>query len=406
MKREKGITLIALAITIISMLILAGVSINALNNNGVIGQSKTAKEKSIIANEKEAIYLAWNNLVMNDVEENTGISDVDFENELKKNGNDTKVEYDEEKNYIVQFNVTNHTYLVDKYGNIYETESNEENSEDNNIEENLADEIIYVTLYSDGTLAFSTNEETGSSKTVSKKYTILKNDVYDNVASVPWKEEVQNIKTVNFTDKVTPRNMKNWFCDCTNLDKIENIANLETKYVKDMTNSFRECSSIKSIDVSNFNTRKVTTMQCMFCECTKLASINVSNFNTGKVTNMRSMFYNCTSLANIDVNGFNTENVTDMGWMFYGCTKLASINVSNFNTGKVTTMQGMFRGCTNLTNIDVSNFNTEQVNNMNAMFCECSKLLNIDVSNFNTEKVTHIRSYVSKVYKLNNYKYK
>ena len=40
-KKEKGITLIALVITIVVLLILAGVSINmVLNNNGVISKSK------------------------------------------------------------------------------------------------------------------------------------------------------------------------------------------------------------------------------------------------------------------------------------------------------------------------------------------------------------------------------
>ena len=42
-KQEKGITLIALVVTIVVLLILAGVSISlVLNNNGVISKSKDA----------------------------------------------------------------------------------------------------------------------------------------------------------------------------------------------------------------------------------------------------------------------------------------------------------------------------------------------------------------------------
>jgi len=41
-KGEKGITLIALAITIIVLLILAGISITALSNDGILGQSQKA----------------------------------------------------------------------------------------------------------------------------------------------------------------------------------------------------------------------------------------------------------------------------------------------------------------------------------------------------------------------------
>ena len=45
-KQEKGITLIALVVTIIIMLILAGVSIKlAIDNNGVIGNAKEAKDQ-------------------------------------------------------------------------------------------------------------------------------------------------------------------------------------------------------------------------------------------------------------------------------------------------------------------------------------------------------------------------
>ena len=45
-KEEKGITLIALVVTIVVLLILAGVSISlVLNNNGVISKAKDAKNQ-------------------------------------------------------------------------------------------------------------------------------------------------------------------------------------------------------------------------------------------------------------------------------------------------------------------------------------------------------------------------
>ncbi len=54
LKREKGITLIALVITIIVLLILAGVSIAMLTgDNGIITQAKLAKEKTEEAKIKE-----------------------------------------------------------------------------------------------------------------------------------------------------------------------------------------------------------------------------------------------------------------------------------------------------------------------------------------------------------------
>ena len=57
-KEEKGITLVVLVITIIVLLILAGVSIQAINNTGLFANAKKAKEKSIEAQLKEEISLA------------------------------------------------------------------------------------------------------------------------------------------------------------------------------------------------------------------------------------------------------------------------------------------------------------------------------------------------------------
>ena len=54
LKEVKGITLIALVITIIVLLILAGVSIAALSgNNGILTKAKEASQKTVEAQKKE-----------------------------------------------------------------------------------------------------------------------------------------------------------------------------------------------------------------------------------------------------------------------------------------------------------------------------------------------------------------
>lgn len=53
---EKGITLIALVVTIVVLLILAGISISMLTEeNGVITQARKSKDETIIGDEKEGI---------------------------------------------------------------------------------------------------------------------------------------------------------------------------------------------------------------------------------------------------------------------------------------------------------------------------------------------------------------
>lgn len=67
MKNQKGITLIALVITIIVLLILAGVSIAMLTGeNGILTQSTKAVTETEVAAAEEAIKMeVYNNLASN-----------------------------------------------------------------------------------------------------------------------------------------------------------------------------------------------------------------------------------------------------------------------------------------------------------------------------------------------------
>ena len=69
-KKERGITLIALVITIIVLLILAGVSIAMLTGqNGILTQANKSKTEQSHGAVKEAISLAYNEW---QIEVNTG----------------------------------------------------------------------------------------------------------------------------------------------------------------------------------------------------------------------------------------------------------------------------------------------------------------------------------------------
>ncbi|MEI3356065.1 MAG: hypothetical protein V8R81_03165 [Clostridia bacterium] len=66
-ENTKGITLVALVITIIILLILAGVSIAMLTgNNGILTQAKLAKENTVLAKQDEENKLANNNEYINE----------------------------------------------------------------------------------------------------------------------------------------------------------------------------------------------------------------------------------------------------------------------------------------------------------------------------------------------------
>lgn len=69
---KKGITLIALVITIIVLLILAGVSITTLTgDNGILKRKLTAKKLNQVSSEKEAIeIIATSSQINNKIGEN------------------------------------------------------------------------------------------------------------------------------------------------------------------------------------------------------------------------------------------------------------------------------------------------------------------------------------------------
>ncbi len=83
-RSEKGITLVALVITIITLLILAGISIQTLTNQGLFSQADNAKKSTEIANIKEQINL---NIYQKQLEPPLGsVTQTQLENILSKYG--------------------------------------------------------------------------------------------------------------------------------------------------------------------------------------------------------------------------------------------------------------------------------------------------------------------------------
>ena len=112
-RENKGITLVALVITIIILLILAGISISALiGENGILRQVTISKEKTEIAQEKEAIQLAYMSALI-------GSSDITAETLNKEfTNNGTKATASGTGTLRVEFTETGREYNVDSNGNI------------------------------------------------------------------------------------------------------------------------------------------------------------------------------------------------------------------------------------------------------------------------------------------------
>ena len=109
LKNNKGITLIALVITIIVLLILAGVSIAYLTgNNGILTQANTAKTDTAKAEAVEKINMELNALYSAVMADPTKATFEDDEvTEVEKNlGDDYSVTLDTSTNKTIQITAT------------------------------------------------------------------------------------------------------------------------------------------------------------------------------------------------------------------------------------------------------------------------------------------------------------
>ena len=377
--KNRGITLIALVITIVVLLILAGVSIAMLTGeNGILNQAKKAKEETEIASEEEKVKLATSGALLQDNGKSIIQSNLQIELSKYFDTEDFSVSSgtnDEGKNGFIVTITENveegRKYFVSQNGKV------EKYGEPQVAE--LTD--IYLNLYDDGTLVFSNNselmegktleksygnikgktfgvEQTGNTMTIRLPYITIENITLDNMKEVEnqMMSETSKIKKVVIENEIVPDSMAYWFFGLINLNEISGFENLDTSSVTDMNRMFYECSSLSSIDLSNFNTSNVTNMSGMFNRCSSLSSINLSKFDTSNVKDMNAVFYNCTGLTSLDLSSFNTSNVTNMSMMFDGCSNLKTVNLQSFNTEKVTDMYQMFFKCESLESLDISSF--------------------------------------------------
>lgn len=104
---KSGITLIALVVTIIVLLILAGISVQMLTgDNGILQRAGEAKEKTEFQQEKEQIILTYNELKVEKVRngDNSIITADEFENTMKKYDSESKTEAENSKIVITLSN--------------------------------------------------------------------------------------------------------------------------------------------------------------------------------------------------------------------------------------------------------------------------------------------------------------
>ena len=122
-ENNNAITLIALIITIIVLLVLAGVTIAALTgDNGVLRRASETSEKTEIANEQEKVRLsAIGAITKNNGEKiiRTNLNE-ELTNNIGKEGTDYILSESETAPFVITYSNSGRSYLIDENGNVSE----------------------------------------------------------------------------------------------------------------------------------------------------------------------------------------------------------------------------------------------------------------------------------------------
>ena len=193
-----------------------------------------------------------------------------------------------------------------------------------------------------------------TSATLKYGYDYYEKPYYDERAEW-WYNESEwkgkgTIKTITVDGSclnVNYSNLSALFSEFTGLETINNIGNINTSNVQDMSRMFVGCSSLTTLDLSGWNTSKVTDMLSMFEGCSNLTTLKISGWDMSEVTNTKSMFEGCSILASISF----PESLTIISTRtFKNCTGLTSVTLY---APSCTLGDNAFEGCNNLANIYV-----------------------------------------------------
>ena len=403
MNSKKGITLIALVVTIVVLLILAAVSISMLTGeNGIITQAQNSREETEQSKCEELVTLAINGLITENAGDKSKITPQDIAEEVNKMENRTDVtaegttfptniiftEEDRKVGVNIELGVTDSIKQE-----IYDEPGLEGEAEKN------ADLFLYEPIEGTGEIGATDWESlptkeariTGMNpkycNSVDGGYNSETGEIYEDTnyeiilgdgtkltdtLVVPYQVEIDG-EMYKVTEVNIMAHGKYDYWDGYNYPNVQTIIFPNT-IKKIYGNNILESSG-------NVTTQKILLPNKLkeigsaaFLKCYNLRELTIPE----SVTSIGdSVFYRCKSLTSITI----PSSVTSIGdSVFYRCESLTSITIPE----SVTSIgNGAFSGCTSLTSITIPESVTSIGNNA---FNECESLTNITIP----ESVTSI----------------
>ena len=398
--KNGGITLIALVITIIVLLILAGVSIAMLTgDNGILTQATTSKKKSDEAQDIEKIRLAISEAQMGE----DGYQELTTENlgtALIEDGVKSIVSDNEDGTRHILLLDEKREYKLDSSGNI------------ENLNVDFDAKYVAPTSQGDernnGVIGIGTDGKPVdmdlwlySFDTVTSGYGLNSKEVFQNTE---YNSNGKNTETIrnpgyqgtetNGKDIIIPQyisvdggksyspvtSLYRTFNNNTNITTMpvipttvtnmfatfENCTNLKECILPNLVENINWCFTSTSIEKIGKIPNTVVYMEGTFCRCNLLIEVDLTI--PRNVVTLQMAFYDCENLQK--ANLISGENVENMSLTFASCENL--LEISNI-PANIQNMHQTFFKCTNLTNLN-NLVIPASVNDLRETFSECTNL--------------------------------
>lgn len=313
-------------ITIIVLLILAGVSISAIfGENGLLEKAISAREQSIIGEEKEQISLAWNTVKTNK------LGGIVTAGELEEQLNEKAKVKDNEDNtkLIVTFNKTGNVYEIDAEGKITKLENNPSDDPSGSTEDEYTDFEITADNYMQAGITREGDvviPETFVYDGINYRVTRIGSYAFDGCTG---------LTSITIPDSVTSIGY-NAFQYCQDLSDVK-IGNGVTS-IEEF--AFDDCDSLTSITIPN----SVTSIgRCAFSSCDFLTNVEIPD----SVTSIGDSAFSGCGLTNVVIPGSVSCIESDT---FSYCYSLTDLTISE---GVEWIEVGAFADCTSLTDITI-----------------------------------------------------
>ena len=361
MKRtESGITLIALVVTIVVLLILAGVSLSlVLENNGIINKAKDAEVVTRAGSVEDEVTLWKADQYLAGETNDTAETEEEMLARLTSNKLITADDEIDTTNKIIKIKKTDGT-IVKEISYAYTT---------NKVTENIFEYTAegYITGIKDEYIT-ETNPDTANVKELVKMANINENNSIKIAATLA--PEYYLIKELN-GEITIPKEIEGTKIIGINNDAFLGIVNLKkvtiNAEIKEIgTSAFAWCKSLSIINIPQSTT---VIGERAFYVCESLSTINIPNSVT---TIGEEAFGSCSSLTEITI----PNSITTIGALaFISCSSLNMINIPD----SVTTIGSYaFANCSNLTTINIPESVTEIGDEA---FSGCTSLTEITIPN-------------------------